>query len=97
MISEYIDKAMRKATYELIEDGTFWGEIPGFHGVWGNGKTLEECRDDLKSALEGWLLLKLWDNDDDIPILGRLSLTPRRMRLRGPNGSATPTRNRKAS
>jgi hypothetical protein len=27
MITEYIAKAMQKATYELLEDGTFYGEI----------------------------------------------------------------------
>jgi len=78
MLTKYIEAAMKKAHYELIEDGTFWGNIPGFQGVWGNGPTLEECREDLRGGLEGWLLLKLWDNDDDIPVLGRISLTPRK-------------------
>ncbi len=32
----------------------------------GSAPTLEECREDLRGALEGWLILKLWDNDDDI-------------------------------
>ena len=97
MISKYIDKAMRKATYELIEDGTFWGEIQGFPGVWGNGKTVEECRGDLKDALEGWLILGLWEHDETIPVLGKLSLIPRRVKLPRERGSATPPRNRKAS
>ena len=52
---------MHKARYELMEDGNFFGEIPGFDGVIASGRTLEECRDDLVGALEGWLLLKLWD------------------------------------
>ncbi len=33
MITEYIAKAMQKATYELLEDGTFYGEIPDCEGV----------------------------------------------------------------
>jgi predicted RNase H-like HicB family nuclease len=76
MLTEYIDKAMMGATYEIIEDGTYCGRIPGFPGVWGNAPSLEACRVDLKDALEGWLILKLWDNDDDIPVLGKLNLTP---------------------
>ena len=40
MIIEYIDKAMHKAEYELIEDGTYFGRIPGFPGVWGNAANL---------------------------------------------------------
>jgi predicted RNase H-like HicB family nuclease len=78
MLTKYIDTAMRKAHYELIDDGTIWGNIPGFQGVWGNAPTLEACREDLRGALEGWLLLKVWDHDDDIPVLGKLSLNPRR-------------------
>ncbi len=81
MLTKYIDKAMHLATYEAIEDGTYFGTIPGFEGVWGNAATLEACRDDLRGALEGWLVLKLWNNDDDIPVLGRLSLAPKGVRL----------------
>jgi predicted RNase H-like HicB family nuclease len=95
MLTKYIEKAMRLAKYELIEDGTYWGDIPGFQGVWGNAPTLEECREELQSVLESWLVLKLWDNDDDIPVLGRLSLTPR-MKPRK-HESAPATRDRKAS
>lgn len=39
MLSEYIDRAMRHAQYERIEDGTFFGEIPGFEGLWANAPT----------------------------------------------------------
>jgi predicted RNase H-like HicB family nuclease len=77
MLTKYIDAAMKKAHYELMDDGDFWGEIPGFQGVWGTGKTLESCRDQLKSVLEGWLLLKLWDQDDDIPVVDKISLLPK--------------------
>ncbi len=59
MLTNYIHAAMKKATYELLEDGTFYGEIPECEGVWGNGKTLEECREDLQDALEGWIILGL--------------------------------------
>jgi predicted RNase H-like HicB family nuclease len=97
MFSRYVEKAMHKASYQLMEDGTFFGEIPGFQGVWGNAATLEECRDELKSTLEEWLVLKLWDHDDDIPILGRMSLIPRRAKLSKEHGTALPERSRKAS
>jgi predicted RNase H-like HicB family nuclease len=96
MFTEYVDKAMHKATYELLGDGTYFGEIPGFEGVWGNASTLEECRIDLKDALEGWLMLKLWLNDDDFPVLGRLSLKPRG-RAWPKHAAAEPSRIRKAS
>lgn len=76
MLTKYINAAMRKAHYELIEDGTYWGEIPGFRGVWGNAPTLEECREDLEDALGGWIALGLWNQDDTLPILDGMSLLP---------------------
>ena len=57
MLTEYFDAAMRHAHYELMEDVDFWGEIPEFDGLWGSGKTLEACRDALRSALEDWVLV----------------------------------------
>jgi predicted RNase H-like HicB family nuclease len=97
MITKYLQEAMKRAHYELMEDGQFWGEIEGFDGLWGSGRTLEECREDLQGALEGWLLLKLWDHDDDIPVLGRLTLYPRKAPLSKPVASADSSRTRRAS
>jgi predicted RNase H-like HicB family nuclease len=59
MLTNYIRTAMQKATYELLEDGTFYGEIPDCQGVWANAATLEACREDLQDALEGWIILGL--------------------------------------
>jgi predicted RNase H-like HicB family nuclease len=59
MLTNYIHTAMQKATYELLEDGTFYGEIPECQGVWANAAKLEVCREDLQDALEGWIILGL--------------------------------------
>lgn len=59
MITEYIQAAMHKARYKILEDGSYFGEIPGFQGVWANDDSLEACRQELQSALEGWILLGL--------------------------------------
>lgn len=61
MLTIYIQNAMKMATYELIEDGTFYGEIPGFQGVWANAPKLEACREELQSALEDWILVRVAD------------------------------------
>lgn len=63
MLSEYIDTQLKKARYKILDDGTYFGEIPGLQGVWANAKRLENCRRELQSVLEGWLLLKLRDKD----------------------------------
>ncbi len=59
MILEYIKTALKKAQYEILEDQTFYGEIPGFEGVYANESTLEGCRDELASVLEDWILFSL--------------------------------------
>lgn len=33
MFSKYVDAAMRHASYSIIEDGTFFGEVPELEGV----------------------------------------------------------------
>ncbi len=59
MLSKYIQAAMRRAKYEILEDGSFYGEIEGFQGVFANACLLEECREQLQEVLEGWLILGL--------------------------------------
>ena len=73
MITAYIEEAMGRATYKILEDGTYFGEIPGLPGVWANEPALEDCRKVLQEVLEEWLLLKLRDNEE-IPPLGEISL-----------------------
>ncbi len=59
MLTGYIQAALRKARYELLEDESYYGEIPGFSGVYAHAGTLEACRDQLQEVLEGWILLGL--------------------------------------
>ena len=62
---------MRQARYEIIEDdGSFYGAIPAIQGVWANTKTLEACREELESVLEGWLLLSIADHSPIPEIYG---------------------------
>ena len=54
---------MKHAHYEIIQDdGTYWGEIPDFQGVWGRAETLEKCREELREALEEWIVFRLRNN-----------------------------------
>lgn len=60
MIQTYIDAAMRHAHYEIIQDDEpYYGEIVELQGVWASGRTLEECRQNLLEALDGWLLFRI--------------------------------------
>ncbi len=50
---------MRRATYEILDDETFYGEIAECRGVYANAETLEKCREQLQEVLEGWIVLGL--------------------------------------
>jgi len=59
MLIQYIQAAMRRAHYELLEDGTIVGTINGLQGVLANAPTLEECREELQEVLEEWIVVGL--------------------------------------
>ena len=63
MLTEFITKKLKGARYKFLKDGTYFGEIPMLKGVWANAKNLEGCREELRSALEDWMLFKLKDGD----------------------------------
>jgi predicted RNase H-like HicB family nuclease len=75
MLTEYIRAAMRLAKYEILsDDGTFYGEIPGFQGVYANAATLEDCREQLQEVLEGWIVLGL-RLGHTLPVVDDIELT----------------------
>jgi predicted RNase H-like HicB family nuclease len=60
MVSEYVGAALNEARYEILaEDGSHYGEIPGFDGVYANALTLEACREELREVLEEWILVRV--------------------------------------
>jgi predicted RNase H-like HicB family nuclease len=78
MLTSYIRAAMRRARYEILpEDGTFFGSIPEFQGVWANAPSLEGCREELESALEDWILIRISDHLD-LPVVDGMELAVKR-------------------
>lgn len=73
MLIEYIQKAMSKAVYDKLEDGTYCGSIPECLGTIAFGQTLYECQEELRSALEGWLMVKI-RHDDLLPVIEGIDL-----------------------
>ena len=77
VLSECLRAAMRRATFEVIEDdGSFYGRIPALEGVWANAAKLEDCRAELEQVLEEWLLLRLSERLP-IPEIDGINLTVR--------------------
>ncbi|MBW4484816.1 MAG: type II toxin-antitoxin system HicB family antitoxin [Tildeniella torsiva UHER 1998/13D] len=75
MLTRYIQTAMHKAVYELLDDHTYYGEIPACPGVLSNANTLEACREELQSVLEEWLILGL-RLGHTLPVLDGVDINP---------------------
>ena len=77
MINRYITAALKRAHYEMLENNEgFFATIPGLPGLWAQASTLEECREELQSSLEGWILLSL-SRHMEIPVLDGIDLAVR--------------------
>ncbi len=74
MMTGYIEFAMKKAKFENLGDGTIYAEIPGFAGVWAEGDTIPEVREELREVLQEWIELRLPDNDLGIPVVGGMNV-----------------------
>ncbi len=79
ILSDYVMSLMGEAGYDKLEDNTFAGNIPRCAGVVTFGNTLREYEEELRSALEDWILLGLKLNHP-LPIVGSIDLnrTPSR-------------------
>ncbi len=80
MLTAYIRAAMQKGQYKILDDGMYFGEIPGFQGVWASEAGLEECRATLQEVLEEWLLLQLRDNQK-VPTLNGIRLERKAIKI----------------
>ncbi len=76
MFAEYIQAALEKAEYEIIDNpDPYYAHVPGLVGVWATGKTFEECRKELIEVIEEWIVAKLqWGQP--IPPMGTSSCQP---------------------
>jgi predicted RNase H-like HicB family nuclease len=84
MLIEYINQAMSKAVYDKLGDDSFSGKIPQCPGVIAFGETLYRCEQELRSSLEGWLIVKI-RHGDYLPVIGRINLNKR---MPGPKKAA---------
>jgi predicted RNase H-like HicB family nuclease len=73
ILTDYVEQALALAVCEELEDGTFAGHITPCKGVLAFGATLPECRDELRSTLEDWILLGL-KLGHPLPILAGIDL-----------------------
>ncbi len=82
MIGEYIEAALARAKYEIIEDKEpYYGEVLGLDGVWATGKILEKCRKNLAEVIDGWIVVRL-GKGLPIPPIGKYKIEePKRLKV----------------
>jgi predicted RNase H-like HicB family nuclease len=73
---------MSKAVYDKMDDGTFNGKIPQCFGVVAFGESLYQCEKELRSSLEGWLIVKI-RHGDKLPVIGKINLNKKMPDIRG--------------
>ncbi len=76
MLTDYFDAAMKRAIYQKLADGFWFGEIPNFPGLWADELTREEVKKELSSALEDWIVMNIAEGES-IPILDGIDLNVR--------------------
>ena len=59
MFAEYIQAALKRAEYKIIDNGDepYFVEVPELDGVWATGRTVEDARRNFIEALEDFGLL----------------------------------------
>ena len=74
LIEGYLNEALKGAEVKHLDDGNLFAEIPGFHGVWASAQDLATCGVQLREALFDWLVLKIEQDDRDIPVIAGINL-----------------------
>ena len=69
VISRYVQEALRRARYRMLDDGTFCGTVANLRGVVASAHTLEQCRDQLAEIVEEWVLVRV-SRGLSVPTLG---------------------------
>jgi predicted RNase H-like HicB family nuclease len=59
MIGRYVERALRKARYVQLEDGSYCATVPGLRGVVATGASVETCREQLAEVIEAWVLVRV--------------------------------------
>lgn len=59
MLNRYLEKALARARYRQLEDGSFCATVPGLRGVIAVAPRLERCREELAEIVEEWVLVRV--------------------------------------
>ncbi len=73
-VLEYMRAAMRHAVIEPMEgEGEWFAYIPQLPGLWATGRSVEDAKQDLFEALDGWLHVNTFVGKNEPPRIDGLS------------------------
>ena len=78
MLDNYLHAAMQKAEYQIEEDDSVSGNIPGFENVAAQCDSLELCQQELMEALEEWVFFRI---SREIPLPSIDGIEPQNTRI----------------
>jgi len=71
-LAAHIQAALETARFEKTEEGTrVYAEIPAFRGVWADGRTRKEAKEQLRKVFKGWIELQT-EQSQPLPSLNGL-------------------------
>lgn len=73
IIDHWAREAIKHASYTQLEDGSWFGRVPGCPGVVATASSRCDIEHELFSVLEEWALLGM-QLGDDIPVHGNVDL-----------------------
>ncbi len=65
---------MQRAEFKQYPDGSWFAEIRGFPGVWANQPSESATEEELRETLYEWVVLKIQDRDQDLPVIDFIDL-----------------------
>jgi len=74
LLERYLEEALKGTVHKTVDGGTLFAEIPGFDGVWASDNDLVTCIAQLREVLLDWLVLKIEQDDRDIPVVAGINL-----------------------
>lgn len=74
-VSLYAAAAMSHAHATKVDDETWFAEVRGLKGVYGEGESLEAAVNDLRDSLLPWLERKIAAGAEDLPEIDGYSLS----------------------
>ena len=74
LVKSYIEACMRRTLDEVTEEGRHFLTVPVLGQVWAEAETEKIAELELKEILTQWVMMKIEDQDRDLPVIETINL-----------------------